>query len=140
MLRPDVLMGMFRGLDGQARQEALDALAASVARHGRNSVLAYLDQLEGDRVALLTAMQDAAADLGWGSWRFERSPHALRLIVGNSPFAVGFGVSSHPVCAPIRAMLSTLAAIVLESQVHAVEHACMSMGDGYCEFEAAAHR
>jgi hypothetical protein len=53
MLRPDVLMGMLRGLDGQARQAALDALAASVARHGRDSVLAYLDQLEGDRVALL---------------------------------------------------------------------------------------
>jgi predicted hydrocarbon binding protein len=138
MLRPDVLMGMFRALDPAARQGALDAFAASIARHGRDSVLAYLDHLHGDRAALLDAVQDTASDLGWGCWRFARAKSALRLTVDNSPFADGFGVSEHPVCAPIRAMLQTVAQIVLQSEVDSAEHACASMGSAVCEFEAAA--
>ena len=53
LLRPDVLMGMLLRLDPPARQAALGAFAASVAQHGRDSVLAYLDRLGGDRGRLL---------------------------------------------------------------------------------------
>jgi len=139
MLRPDVLMGMLLRLDPPARQAALGAFAASVAQHGRASVLAYLDRLGGDRGRLLDAMQDAAADLGWGQWRFDPAERALGLTVENSPFACGFGSSQHPVCAPIVGMLQAVAEILFEADVASVERTCAAAGAGLCVFEAAVH-
>jgi hypothetical protein len=136
LLRPDVLMGMLLRLDPPARQAALDAFAASVAQHGRDSVLAYLDRLGGDRARLLDVMQDAAADLGWGRWRFEPAARVLTLTVDNSPFASGFGASQHPVCAPIAGMLQAVAGILFETDVASVERTCAAAGAGLCVFEA----
>ncbi|GLC95060.1 hypothetical protein Tamer19_44680 [Cupriavidus sp. TA19] len=42
LMRPDVLMGMLRLLDGAVRRDVLAAFAESTARHGRRSILAYL--------------------------------------------------------------------------------------------------
>jgi predicted hydrocarbon binding protein len=139
MLRPDVLMGMLRRLEPPARDAALDAFAASVAEHGKDSVLAYLAHLGGDRVRLLQAMQDAAADLGWGRWRFELRQGGLRLSVENSPFVAGFGHSVHPVCAPIRGMLQAVAEVVLEARVMVSESACAATDAVVCVFEAVLH-
>lgn len=136
MLRPDVLMGMVRRLDPAARANVLEAFAASVAEHGKNSVRAYLDQLDGDPARLLDAMQDAAADLGWGRWRFERRPASLGLSVENSPFAAGFGASGRPVCAPVCGMLQAVAEIVLAQDIIVLESACAATGAGTCTFEA----
>jgi predicted hydrocarbon binding protein len=137
MLRPDVLMGALRLLDEPARKAALDAFAASVAQHGRDSVLAYLEQLGGDRSRLLDAMQEAAADVGWGCWQFEVASGGLKLIVENSPFAVGYGGSDEAVCAPIRGMLQAVGEIVLGTQVASGERACACVGGAVCVFEAA---
>jgi predicted hydrocarbon binding protein len=136
LLRSDVLMGMLRRLPPAVRHSALDAFAASVADHGRDSVLAYLARLEGDRTRLLEAMQDAAADLGWGQWRFEPAAAALRLVVGNSPFAAGFGPSGHPVCAPIAGMLQAVGRVCFDADVTSVELACAACGAPACVFEA----
>jgi predicted hydrocarbon binding protein len=136
MLRPEVLMGMLHRLGGPARQAALGAFAAAVAEHGKDSVLAYFAHLGGDRDGLLDAMQDAAADLGWGCWRFERSGRGLRLTVHNSPFATGFGACDEPVCAPIAGMLQALAEVVLGAAAASTERRCTAAGGGECVFEA----
>jgi predicted hydrocarbon binding protein len=136
MLRPDVLMGMVRRLEPAIRGNVLEAFAASVAQHGKESVRAYLDQLDGEPARLLDAVQDAAADLGWGRWRFERRPASLALRVVNSPFAAGFGAAAHPVCAPIRGMLQAVAEIVLATDIIVLESACAAAGAGTCTFEA----
>lgn len=137
MLRADVLMGMLRRLDQPARQAALGAFAAAVAEHGQDSVLAYLDHLDGDRDRLLIAMQEAAADLGWGRWRFERVAGTLRLTVENSPFAAGFGASHEAVCAPIAGMLQAIGAVVFEADAASTELRCAAAGAAACVFEAA---
>ena len=137
MLRADVLMGAMRRMDPLLRRHAQDAFASSVAQHGRDSVTAYLAHLGGDRVRLLDAMQDAAADLGWGRWQLQLSTTALQLQVENSPFAMGFGVSSERVCGPIRGMLQALAELVAGSATSVRELACASQGAAACVFEAA---
>ncbi|HYF58289.1 MAG TPA: V4R domain-containing protein [Burkholderiaceae bacterium] len=136
MMRADVLMGMLRALPPEDRARAADALARSVAEHGADSVRAYARQAGGDPRALLAATAAAAADLGWGDWRFDASPARLGLRVAGSPFAEGFGSSDAPVCAPIRGMLRAVAAAVAGADGEARELRCRACGDPVCEFEA----
>ncbi|BDB26306.1 4-vinyl reductase [Cupriavidus sp. P-10] len=138
LMRPDVLMGMLRLLDGAVRRDVLAAFAESTARHGRRSILAYLAGLgAGGGESLQDLICQTSPALGWGRWDFERHGECLVLNVFNSPFAAGYGPSSQPVCAPIAGMFRTIAAIVLERPVQVEETACAAMeGHATCRFVA----
>lgn len=136
-LRADTLMGMFRRLAPQERARALAAFARSTAEAGGDSARRYLERAAGDRAALLDIVAKTAADLGWGSWRFERREAAgLALEVADSPFAAGYGTADAPVCAPIAGMLAAVAGLVLDAECEAREVACRACGAAACRFEA----
>jgi predicted hydrocarbon binding protein len=136
-LRADTLMGMFRRLPEPLRTQALAALASSTAEHGGDSARRYLESGAGDATALLAKIEQTAAELGWGTWRFgERSATRLALEVADSPFAAGHGASGEPVCAPIRGMLEAVAGLVLAGACEARELRCRACGAATCRFEA----
>ena len=136
MMRPEALMGLFRRLEGPARDEAFAALAASIVEMGGDSARAYRAHGGGDPDRLLATVAATAPDLGWGVWRFERSDGALRLVVANSPFAVGFGPADRPVCSAIVGMMTAVSRLVLGEQAAAEEIACAACGAPACRFEA----
>lgn len=136
MMRPDVLMGLLRRLPATDRARAAEALAASVADHGVDSIRAYFRQVGEDPAALLASTAAAAADLGWGAWSFEPAPGRLGLRVEGSPFAAGYGVADAPVCAPIRGMLRAVAGVAAGVDADVQERRCVARGDACCEFEA----
>ena len=147
LMRPDVLMGAALRLDGAARAALFDALAASTAQHGSDSLRAYAAQVGGDAAALLEATASAAADLGWGRWTLQRLDDALQLDVHDSPFAAGWRAAAgtdapHSVCAPIRGMFTALAAQVQDAPVQVEETACAAQTDtgGICHFIARPTR
>jgi len=136
-LRADTLMGMFRHLPEPARAQAFAALLRSSAEHGGDSARRYLESVAGDRAALLAMIEQTAAELGWGTWRFgERSAARLTLEVANSPFAAGYGASDTGVCAPITGMLQAVAGLVLGAACEARETECRARGATHCRFEA----
>jgi len=139
LLRADVLMGLFDALPEGARAEALQAFGRSVALHGADSVRAYAVSI--GPVALCAAMEEAAASLGWGRWRFDAhnagaSP-ALTLEVGNSPFAAAAGRRAEPVCHAIAGMLEALGQALWQQPVQSVETRCAAVaGSDRCRFAA----
>lgn len=136
-LRADTLMGMFRHLPAPVRAQAFAALARSSAEHGGDSARRYLESGSGEVEALLATIENTAAELGWGTWRFgERGGKRLSLEVAESPFAAGYGVSETPVCAPITGMLQAVAQLVLGAACEAREHECRACGTAQCRFEA----
>lgn len=138
-LRADTLMGMFRHLPQPARAQAFSALVRSTAEHGGDSARRYLDAGAGDGAALLATIAAAAAELGWGSWRFgERGAARLALEVADSPFAAGYGAADTEVCAPITGMLQAVAALLLGGECEARETECRARGAERCRFEAVA--
>lgn len=139
MMRPDVLMGVLRRLPPGERAHVAEAFADAVADHGVDSIRAYFRQVGEDPSALLASTVRAAADLGWGAWRFEPGPGRLGLEVAGSPFAQGFGASDAPVCAPIRGMLRAVALVgagVGLDGADVRELRCVACGHPRCEFEA----
>lgn len=136
MIRPDVLMGVLRRLPVDERARAVEAFADSVAEHGVDSIRAYFRQVGEDPSALLASTVRAAADLGWGAWRFETGSGRLALAVDGSPFAQGFGPSDEPVCAPIRGMLRAVAGVGAGVGADVREVRCVACGAPRCEFEA----
>jgi predicted hydrocarbon binding protein len=136
MMRPDVLMGVLRRLPADERARVAEAFADAVADHGVDSIRAYFRQVGEDPSALLASTKRAAADLGWGAWRFEPSAGRLGLSVQGSPFAQGFGASDAPVCAPIRGMLRAVAGVAAGVDADVREVRCVACGDPRCEFEA----
>jgi predicted hydrocarbon binding protein len=137
VLRDDSLMGMFRRLPADARREALRALAESVAEHGGRSARRYLVMGTAGSGEFLASLEETAAQLGWGVWRFSGIEIGeLHLEVENSPFAHGYGASQEVVCAPITGMLGAVASIVLGAPAQAEEHTCASAGGAICRFSA----
>ena len=136
LMRPDVLMGMFARLAPPERERASEAIAASIAEHGADSLRAYAARLGTIDDRLLQATAEAAADLGWGRWRLEVDGGGLVLEVAGSPFAEGAGRSEAPVCAPVRGMLGALAALRLGRPMRARELACRACGAECCRFVA----
>jgi predicted hydrocarbon binding protein len=78
----------------------------------------------------------AAADLGWGAWRFEPGRGRLGLAVTGSPFAQGAATAARPACAPIRGMLQAVATVATGIESEAFELRCVACGAPRCEFEA----
>ncbi|QPC86370.1 hypothetical protein GA830_06180 [Mesorhizobium sp. NBSH29] len=137
LVRPEALMGIFRLLGDDLRAEALDALAASVVEMGGKSARAYRDDGPGDPESLLSTVAITAPDLGWGIWEFSLNPAKLHLNVRNSPFAMGYGASVHPVCHAISGMATAVARLALNREdLVAVETACSACGAPACTFEA----
>jgi uncharacterized protein len=135
LIRPEALMGIFRGLPEAARAQALLALQASIFEQGSDSARAYR-AMGGTGDALLEVIAESAPQLGWGRWNFERRGETLHLRVRNSPFAEGFGPSTTPVCAGITGMMRAVATLVFERSVEARELQCAAMGADECCFEA----
>lgn len=140
LMRADVFSGALALVAPEHRAAVLDAFARSVALHGADSVGAYLDALGGDTAALLATMPSAAADLGWGVWRFDppSSSPGLVLTVTNSPFVQAFEDhrAEQPVCAPIAGMLSALGQACFGVPVRCVESGCVARDGGHaCRFE-----
>jgi predicted hydrocarbon binding protein len=135
LIRHDSLMGLFQRLAEPARSEALAAFAASVAEHGGRSAESY----RADNPSrLLPKLAEKASELGWGNWSFALEGESIVLTVHNSPFAQGFGNSSHPVCAPIAGMLQAVASMLSGEAAAASETSCAAMGGGdACVFRAS---
>jgi predicted hydrocarbon binding protein len=137
LLRADVLMGMFDALPGASREQALAAFGRSVDRFGSDSVRAYAAEVGPS--ALLDAMRDAAASLGWGRWHFEADERILRLTVHNSPFAGSTACAGSPACHAIAGMLQALASTLWPEGAGAHEVSCAAQqhgGAALCRFEA----
>jgi uncharacterized protein len=138
LMRADVLMGLFERLPADAREQALQALEASVTENGGDSVRAYLAAAGAD--ALLATMEQSAASLGWGRWRFEIESEALRLHVDNSPFAAAAPhAEGARACHAITGMLSAVAAALWGEAAQARETRCACAGPAgarQCTFEA----
>lgn len=58
--------------------------------------------------------------------------------VANSPFAEGFGPSDHPVCFPIKGMLSAMGELTLGRAVAVEETSCAAVSGDCCRFQIAA--
>ncbi|CAM5550716.1 hypothetical protein MAUB1S_09207 [Mycolicibacterium aubagnense] len=137
LMRPEALMGMFRRLGDEARQKALEALAASVIEMGGDSARAYKAHGGDDADALLSTVATTAPDLGWGVWSFARGTGGIELTVRNSPFATGYGSASQPVCHAIAGMVTAVGRMVLDKgDVIAREIECAACGAPACRFEA----
>lgn len=139
LMRADVLMGTFDELPGPAREEALQALARSVARQGGQSVRAYLEELGPQR--LLQAMEAGSASLGWGAWQLRGEPGALHLSVRNSPFATATRRRDGPACHAIAGMLGAVATALWSTPAQARELQCACTGAAAstrCTFVATA--
>jgi uncharacterized protein len=135
LMRPDVLMGMLRGLDETTRAQALKSFTRSAYEHGGRSIHAYAK--DASEPNLLDVVCATSAGLGWGKWVIEAKRDRLRLTVHNSPFAWGHGAPSCPVCAPIVGILQSVATEILAVPVVAEELACGAMSKGpTCEFVA----
>ena len=136
LIRPEALMGIFAGLDDDARSAALAALERSVFVRGSNSAEAYRAMGAAEADALIETIRLSAPELGWGLWHFERTEGRLTLTVENSPFAVGFGRSETPVCHAITGMLRAVAGLVFGRPAVSREIACAACGADACRFEA----
>jgi predicted hydrocarbon binding protein len=134
MIRPDALMGIIAEMPEAARPHAMEAFGRAIRRFGGHSARAYRDAGAAD---LLSTIEQTAPQLGWGRWALTRSDDALALTVENSPFAAGAGTSPHPVCAPIRGMLTAIGEMMLGA-VTVTETACAAMGAPCCRFSVRA--
>jgi hypothetical protein len=135
LIRPEALMGVFRGLPEPVRTQALETFAASIVEHGSDSARAYV-AMEGGGAALARTVAATAPQLGWGLWTIDVEPEIIRLSVRNSPFAVGFGPSATPVCHPIAGMLRAVATMIFGRAAAVREIACAACGHETCRFEA----
>jgi predicted hydrocarbon binding protein len=138
LVRADVLMGLFANLEGAARDAALEALGRSVHEHGAGSVRAYR---EAAGVEVLPAMmEEAAASLGWGRWRFDtahlhdRAAPALALTVDDSPFAAAAPGGTLRACHAIAGMLEALGDALWSRPAAARETECVASGAAACRF------
>lgn len=136
MIRPEVMMGVFRALPADARRAAFDALEEGVYRQGSDSARAYLQHGGGDLRTLLATIEATSAQLGWGRWTFTIEPQRLQLVVDNSPFAQAHGPSAEPVCRTICGMLRGLGEMWFGAPAAARELGCAATGEARCRFEA----
>lgn len=134
MIRPDALMGIIADLPEEMRPHAMEAFARSIRRAGGHSAHSYRASGAADATALLRTIAETAPQLGWGVWTFTQTMDGLALEVANSPFAAGAGHSTHPVCAPIRGMLTAVGEMTLDQAVTVSETDCAACGAARCRF------
>jgi hypothetical protein len=139
LLRTDSLMQFFKRLDRDARLEALNAFAASLAENGRKSLQERMRRLNLSPAELYDDLtRSSGSQLGWGVWTYGRTGvRCFEVEVANSPFAHGFGPSDHPVCFPITGMLQAIGGLVLDASVRVKETSCAAVSGGSCHFKVA---
>jgi uncharacterized protein len=130
MIRPDALMGLIAELPEAMRPHAMEGFMRAIRRIGGHSARTYQDAGTDD---LLRTIEETAPQLGWGRWTLTRTEDGLALTVENSPFVAGAGASPHPVCAPIRGMLTAVGEMTL-GDVTVTETACAATGSPRCRF------
>ena len=135
LFRTDVIAAVVNQLPEEARHATLNSFTEAVKQHGGKSLARYLGMVEGDVDALLATVEATAPALGWGVWRFERTPQRLSLTVRNSPFVAFETADQASSCAPILGMFTALAEMVLE-QVSAEEISCGKSDASECSFVA----
>jgi predicted hydrocarbon binding protein len=135
MIRPDALMGMIAELPEAMRPHAMEGFVRAIRRFGGHSARTYQDSGTDD---LLRTIEETAPQLGWGIWSLTRTESGFALMVENSPFAAGAGRSAHPVCAPIRGMLTAVGELVLSQDITVCEVECAAKGDTCCRFRVDA--
>lgn len=140
LLRTDSLMQMFKRLGHDARLQALEAFADSLAENGRKSIQERMRRLDLSSAQLYDELaRSSGTQLGWGVWTYRRTgPRSFEVAVANSPFAHGFGPSDHPVCFPIKGMLQAIGGLVLCAPARAQETRCAATSGGSCHFSVAA--
>ena len=136
LLRHDTFMGIFTRLSAPARREALAALEDAVFEHGSDSARAYRDSGAGTARDLVDIIERTAPQLGWGRWLFKIEPGCLRLEVRNSPFAIGYGPTTEPVCHAIKGMLRAVAELTLSTVCEVRESTCFACDGNDCSFAA----
>lgn len=135
LMRPDVLMGVGRHLGGQGGDDFFAALEASAFQHAQASFSAYRQSARFGREDFLASTCLVAGELGWGRWRLFKEADRARIVqVDNSPFAVGHGPSSRPVCSPISGVLRAAAAVGYGEDVRVEEFQCAAQGAAHCCF------
>jgi hypothetical protein len=140
LLRTDSLMQFFKRLGRDARLEALNAFAISLADNGRKSIQERMRRLNLSPAQLYDEMaRSSGSQLGWGVWTYRRSDaRSFEVEVANSPFVHGFGPSDHPVCFPITGMLQAVGGLVLNAPVRVEETSCAAVSGGSCHFSVAS--
>ncbi len=134
MIRPDALMGMIAELPAETRPLVLDAFARAISRFGGRSARTYRDRGAADPASLLAVIAATAPELGWGRWDIAQPADGLDVTVQNSPFPAGAGAVGHPVCAPIRGMLTAVGEFALGVPVTVAETDCAATGAPCCRF------
>ncbi len=135
MIRPDALMGILAELPEALRPEMLAAFARSITRHGGKSAQAYRAAGAVEPAQMVATIAATAPELGWGKWDLRLGDRRLDLTVRNSPFVMGNGPSTAPVCHPIKGMLGAVGPMVLGCDVAVTETQCAAMGHDACRFE-----
>lgn len=134
LMRPDVLMGVTRELPADGARAFLSALERSAFRRAQASFLTYVDTERFAAEDLLAGTFRVAASLGWGIWT-QQQARGLRIVrVNNSPFAIGHGPSTEPVCAAITGVLRAVSLVAFGVEAQVVEAACTAQGAPECLF------
>ena len=126
LIRPDAFMGLFARLPYDERIAAFGAIAASVRENGAKSAASYAGRGMEQAEKLTQTVMETAPQLGWGQWKLSYDTNGLDLSVNNSPFVAGFGLSDHPVCAPICGMLEAVCTQIFDKSGTAIETRCVS--------------
>ncbi len=138
MIRPDALMGILAEMPEAMRPEMLAAFARSITRHGGRSAQAYREAGAVAPEQMIATIAATAPELGWGTWDLRLGDGRIDLDVRNSPFVVGHGPGSAPVCHPIAGMLGAVGPMVLGCEVRVSETQCACMGHAMCRFEVVS--
>lgn len=139
LIRSDAFMGMFARLPYDERITAFGAIAASVRENGAKSAASYAGMGMEQAEKLTQTIMETAPKLGWGQWELCYDINGLELSVHNSPFVAGFGLSDHPVCAPICGMLEAVCTQIFGKSGTAVETRCASQIGERQRATAACH-
>lgn len=125
LLRADVLMGIFTGLDPQQKQAALRSFQQSAYQNGNGSVQSYWQEINEDSQQLLNSMIAISAQLGWGAWSIQEQTHDRLIIqVKNSPFAHAVKHQSQPICHPIVGIIQAMGQLIFHAEVQTIENQC----------------
>ncbi len=139
-MRPDLLMNAVYRLSPSGREEFLNALCQAAEKYGGSSIEEYAREAPNDPEKLLRRTVAAATALGWGLWKFDSEPAAVRagtlisLSVVNSPFTLGDQASDRPMCTPIIGILRSLMLQTYARAANVVEVQCKAQGQDSCLF------
>jgi hypothetical protein len=131
MLRADVLMGLAKEWPAGDSQAFVRALERAAFTHSRDSFTSYRASGRFQGADFLRETVEVAAVLGWGKWRVhEVGANGRRITVKHSPFALGFGTASHPVCGAICGVLRAIVSVGYGQEAAVTEELCAAQSAG----------